>query len=391
MPFSARGGFFSGVVANDFDFPTWNTAPSEADYLTEVGSWSNTSVATTTLISPGFSMNHRGVIGHPNGNLYMIPRNVNYFVEIDPVNDVYTKMTSHSNLGSNHYTGGALGHNGNIYLAPFGSGQPILEFDPVNDVATDLSLTQMPSGSYSYYGAYTLPSGNIIFQPKDAGDVYLKYTPGATSIEQITETVSVSFAHSGGCVGYDGKFYACPQRSTAIRVYDESDNSWSTIETSVLTTLDRYTGFANGNDGKIVAVPHSGGRVGILDPSANTFNEYTAADLGLTFTATAYIGPTTGSDGKVYALPFNESDMLVVDTAANTFTQIATSGSGAYTIGAGATKEGYIYSARVNGSNFMRVDTGFNAVNAYGSPYTNSSTANTIFSAHISHSLNKGP
>lgn len=391
MPFSARQGFFSaGVVANDFDFPTWNTAPSQSDYLTEVGSWSNTSVISSSEISPGFSMNHRGVIGHPNGNLYMIPRNVNYFVEIDPVNDVYTQMTSHGNLGSNHYTGGALGHNGNIYLAPFSNGQPILEFDPVNDVATDLSLTGMPTG-YSYYGAYTLPSGNIIIQPKDSGDVYLKYTPGASSIEQITETLSVNFGHSGGCVGYDGKFYACPQNQNAIRVYDEASNSWSTIATSVIPNTNRYTGFANGNDGKIVAVPHSSGRVGILDPSANTFTEYTAADLGLTFNSTAYIGPTTGSDGKVYALPFNETDMLVVDTAANTFIQIATGTSGSYTIGAGATKEGYIYSARVSGTSFLRVDTGFNAVNAYGDPYTNSSSANTIFSAQITHALNKGP
>ena len=65
MPFSARQGFFSaGVVANDFDFPTWNTAPSQSDYLTEVGSWSNTSVITRTEISPGLSRNNRVVKGH---------------------------------------------------------------------------------------------------------------------------------------------------------------------------------------------------------------------------------------------------------------------------------------------------------------------------------------
>ncbi len=40
MPFSARQGFFHqpAAVGGDFDFPTWNTAPSESDYLTEVGS-----------------------------------------------------------------------------------------------------------------------------------------------------------------------------------------------------------------------------------------------------------------------------------------------------------------------------------------------------------------
>tara|TARA_R100001460_G_scaffold88699_1_gene130247 strand:- start:559 stop:1734 length:1176 start_codon:yes stop_codon:yes gene_type:complete len=391
MPFSARTGFFSGgVVANDFDFPTWNTAPSQADYLTEVGSWSNTSVATTTLISPGFSMNHRGVIGHPNGNLYMIPRNVQYFVEIDPVNDVYTQMTSHGVLGSNNYTGGAIGHNGNIYVAPFGSGQPIVEFDPVNDVASQLTLTGMPS-SYSYYGAYTLPSGNILFQPRTTSGPYLKYTPGASSIEQLSESLTSDFGHSGGCVGFDGKFYACPQNQADFRVYNESGNSWTTFATSSLSGANRYTGFANGNDGKIVGVPHSQGYVCILDTTSNSLVEYSASQLGLNYTSTAYIGPTTGSDGKVYALPFNESDMLVVDTAANSYTQIATSGSSSFTIGAGATKEGYIYSARVNGSHFMRVDTNYDAVNSYGAPYTNSSSANTIFSAHISHSLNKGP
>ncbi len=390
MPFSARQGFFHqpAAVGGDFDFPTWNTAPSESDYLTEVGSWSNTSVISSSEISPGFSMNHRGVIGHPNGNLYMIPRNVNYFVEIDPVNDVYTQMTSHGNLGSNHYTGGALGHNGNIYLAPFSDGQPILEFDPVNDVATDLSLTGMPTG-YSYYGGYTLPSGNIIFQPKDNGNPYLKYTPGASSIEQLSESAPGNFGHSGGCVGYDGKFYACPQNNNQIRVYEESSNTWSTFG-SIGGSLNSYTGFANGNDGKIVGVPHTYGHVLVLNPSANTTTEYSAAELGLTFTNTAYIGPTTGSDGKVYALPYNETDMLVVDTAANTFIQVATGTSGGYTIGAGATKEGYIYSARVSGTSFLRVDTGFNAVNAY-SGYDNSSSANTIFSAQITHALNKGP
>ena len=246
----------------------------------------------------------------------MIPRNVNYFVEIDPVNDVYTQMTSHSNLGGNNYTGGALGHNGNIYLAPFNNGQPIVEFDPVNDVATDLSLTGMPSG-YSYYGAYTLPSGNIIFQPRTTGEPYLKYTPGSASIVQLSETLSTDFGHSGGCVGFDGKFYACPQNQDDFRVYNESGNSWTTFATSSLSGANKYTGFANGNDGKIVGVPHSQGYVCILDTTSNTLVEYSAGQLGLNYTATAYIGPTTGSDGKVYGLPFNEADILVVDTAAN--------------------------------------------------------------------------
>lgn len=394
MPFSAKIGFFSvggEVVPNPFNFPTWNTAPSEAEYLTEVGSWSNSSVISTTEINTGISMNHRGILGAPNGNLYLIPRQKGYFVEIDPSSNTFTQMTTHGNLGTDDYTGGAMSYNGNIYLAPFSNGEPILEFDPVNDVATDLSLTGMPGGTYSYYGAYCLPSGNIIFQPRLGGNPYLKYEPGSSTILQLSETAPTDFGHSGGCVGFDGKFYACPQNNNTIRVYEESSNTWATFGT-IGSSINTYTGFANGNDGKIVGVPHSYGHVVILDPSANTVTEYSAGDLGLSFTSTAYIGPTTGSDGKVYALPYNESDMLVVDTAANTFIQVATGLGGGYTIGAGATTDGYVYSARSSTStNLLRVDTGFNAVNSYGAPYTNSGNANTIFSAQITHSLNKGP
>lgn len=391
MAFSSKLGFFkdtSGALGT-FTFPTWPTVPTESQYTTEVGSWSNTATPTVHKTAVGWTNDHRGCIAHPNGNLYMIPHGVGFFVEVDPSANVFTQKTTHSNLGSDHYSGGSLASNGNIYLAPFTDGQPVVEYDPTNDVATDLSLTGMPGSTYSYYGAVTLPSGNIVFQPRLSGNPYLKYEPGSSTIIQLSETLASNFAHSGGCVGFDGNYYVSPSFSNQVRKYNESSNTWTNVGSTLSGTTNMYTGLANGKNGIIIGIPQSQNTFLRIDTIANTTQEVSITGYDQT-SGTQFIGAVTGSDGRVYGVPFVSANLLIINSIDSSTDVIDADkfGVGSF-VGGGSTTDGYIFCAGT-GTQIYRIDTKFKAQNNY-SGYGNKSTANTIFSAHISHALNKGP
>jgi len=415
MPFSARQGFF-GEGRTNFIFPTWNNDPTKAEYLTEIGSWSNSSVATGTLRqtnASGATNKYSGGIGHPNGNIYFTPG-----TGISNAKILEVQPTS-AGLNFNEYSfpiidngnvmpmGGATSYKtSNIYLAPntgtLLGGKKILEYDPVSNVINTIG-TSIPNNKYR--GAFCLPSGNIMFQPinntlhGDSGE-YIKLNPDdgtfVTYSNVTTDTAGVSDeAHFGGCVAFDGRLFVCPQKTTIIKTFDESSNTWSTFGT---TSAGGYAGMAVGNDGKIVGVPGTNRNVLIIDPDANTFVEYTATALGLTDLAAnsghAYSGAVTGSDGRVYSIPYDQQEMLIVDTEANTFVTTDFVGFGGsfsgFAVGGCATTQGKIYTGRQGSNQIMEITTNATLYNPYGSPYDNRNTANTTFTAHISHSFNSG-
>lgn len=399
MAFSSKLGFFkdtSGALGS-FTFPTWPTVPTEDEYTTEVGSWTNTATPTVHKTAIGWTNGHRGCISHPNGNLYMIPHWADFFVEVDPSSNVFTKKASHSNLGSviidfietGKMSGGSLASNGNIYLSPFIDGYPVVEYDPTNDVASNLSLTGMPTSTYSYYGAVTLPSGNIVFQPRLSGNPYLKYEPGSSTIIKLSETLANDFAHSGGCVGFDGNYYVSPSFSDQVRKYNESANAWTDVGSTLSDNENMYTGLANGKNGVIIGVPQSQNTFLKIDTIANTTQEISITGYDQT-SGTQFLGAVTGSDGRVYGVPYFSANLLIINSIDSSTEVIdADKYQVGQFVGGGSTTDGYIYCAG-NGGQIYRIDTKFKAVNNY-SGYGNKSTANTIFSAHISHALNKGP
>jgi len=399
MAFSSKLGFFEDTSGSlgSFTFPTWPTVPTEAEYTTEVGSWTNTATPTIHKTPVGWNNNHRGCIAHPNGNIYMIPYWKDFFVEVDPSSNVFTRKTSHSNLGSviiDFYetakqSGGSLASNGNIYLAPYLDGQPVIEYDPINDVASNLSLTGMPTSTYSYYGAVTLPSGNIVFQPRLSGNPYLKYEPGSNTIIKLSETPANNGAHSGGCVGFDGNYYVSPSFSNQVRKYNESSNTWTNVGSTLSGSANMYTGLANGKNGVIIGVPQSQNTFLRIDTIANTTQEISITGYNQT-SGTQFIGAVTGSDGRVYGVPAISANLLIIDSTDSSTDVIDANKFGVGNFaGGGSTTDGYIFCAGT-GNQIYRIDTKFRAQNNY-SGYDNKSTANTIFSAHISHALNKGP
>ena len=118
MPFSARVGFFKLIEAIA-DFPVWPIVPTQEQMNTELQTnFVSSANATLTysdfgIIGSGGAKRRHGV-AHPNGNIYILPRNNSQMLIYDTSSNVMTTKTLFTD-----YQGGALsGYNGNIYMMP---------------------------------------------------------------------------------------------------------------------------------------------------------------------------------------------------------------------------------------------------------------------------------
>ena len=377
MPFAARQGFFvTSEITPPAGFPDFPDVPTESQYNTEFGSWSQSTTETAAYVNLGVgNIRHRGAVAHPNGNLYMIPRFVDHFVEIDPVNNVYAEGHTISGWSNNDYTTGVLAQNGNIYCMPFNSGAYIGEYDPVANTFTKISITSgWPSGTTSYYGTTLMNNGDIFMLSRLNGKAHLRYTPGSTSVTQLGLSPNQDFAYSGCCTDFTGNVWLGPYRNNNVYKYDPDANTFTSIGTTGGSS-DRYAGIHTGADGNVWGIPHAINTILKIDTSTDTFNE---DNYGTTLTAgSKYIGGTLGNDGAIYCTPFNigSTGVLRIDTLANTASQsnYGQSFSTVWGIGAGQANSNRIYFCRDNNASVLVLDT-----NADGG-----SSANAMFTAQL--------
>jgi hypothetical protein len=372
MPFSARIGFYQDqVVSAVVELPDWPSVPTQTEYNDEVSTWSQSATETASLINLGVgTVRHRGATAHPNGNIYMIPRFVDHFVEIDPVNNVYNEGHTISGWANNDYTTGVTAQNGNIYCMPFNTGAYIGEYDPVANTFTKISITSgWPSGTTSYYSCTLMNNGDIFMMSRLNGKPHLRYTPGTTSVTQLGLSPAVDFAQSGACTDFTGNVWLGPYRTSNVYKYDPVANTFTSIG-SIAGGGDRYAGIHTGADGNVWGIPHSVTQILKVDTSNDTFTEDT---FGASLTGSSkYIGGTLGNDGAIYATPFNSGDVLRIDTLANTASRsnygltIPT----VFGISAGQSKGDHIYFCRDNNSSVLVIDTKANGGSSANSMFT---------------------
>lgn len=250
MPFSARQNKKTAVSA----YPNWPTQADRAQFFGETIQYAgSTSGSANGSISPqwqtytvaNIDREHTALIRHPNGNIYGFSgntasgsNNTGNILIYNPsagAPSVTTVTTSTPALktvmSSDTFCGGALGGNGNIYLAP-GAGRKgrlisgdsstsnkILEYDAVND--THRTISTGLTGSNLFAGAFTDKTGNVFLTPWDHPGGFTKID---CSVEPATITNNITFGYSkiasdkkfiGGTAHPNGKCYLYPAKQTA--------------------------------------------------------------------------------------------------------------------------------------------------------------------------------
>ena len=355
-------------------FPTWPSYPNATQLSNELSTWSQSTTTTASQVNLGLGtpgVRHRGAVAHPNGNLYMIPRFVDHFVEIDPVNNVYSEGHTISGWSNNDYTTGCLANNGNIYCMPFNTGAYVGEYDPVANTFTKISITSgFPTGTTSYYSCTLMNDGDIFMVSRLAGKPHLKYTPGSTSVTQLGLSPLVDFAQSGACTDFTGNVWLAPYRNTNVYKYDAGANTFSSLGT-IPSASDQYAGIHTGADGNVWGIPHNATSILKVDVAANTFIQ---ASFGASIAgSTKFIGGTLASDGAIYATPFNSTDVLRIDTLANTASRSNYGVSTIKGISGGQSKGPRVYMCAEDSPSVYVLDVKDNG----------GSNANAIFSFHL--------
>lgn len=105
---------------------------------------------------------------HPNGNIYLSPFNSDSFLEVDVVNESYTKYDTGEGTGNTLCIGTITGADGNIYGVPYNA-NTVLMLNPTTGVVSDF-LTH-GKGDEAYRGGTAAPNGNIYMAPYDADEI----------------------------------------------------------------------------------------------------------------------------------------------------------------------------------------------------------------------------
>ena len=214
MPFSARLGFQfrQAEVAANF-IPDYPDQPTETQYLNTLANMSATAATVVAdNITPNVTMHGYSLVAHTDGNIYMPSRIENSnFVKFDVTSNTLIDMSA--TASTNTYQGATLGLNGNIYLSPFAS-DDVGEYDPSTDTLTQPTLSGGPA-SPSFYGALTLPDGDILCLPRKAHKM-IRYTPGDSTVSQVGTAATQQNGFGGFCLAPSGNVYVIPEKDTVV-------------------------------------------------------------------------------------------------------------------------------------------------------------------------------
>ena len=394
MPFSARQGYFGSVLPEPFVFPLWPEVPTQSDMNIEFGlNFVSSANATLTysdfgIIGSGSAKRRHG-IAHPNGNIYVLPRNNADMLIYDTSSNVMTTTTLYTD-----YQGGALsGYNGNIYMMPHESSskQTVLEFDPDTLNNREISgLANIPAAnSCDVQSALSLGNA-VMFISYQNGTSARIYDPETNVMISSDLTPTTVDGFISGVYHPDGNVYVAGYTEENIIRFEPADPPESGAGTAhrfnlpdvTMSGVRKYQGGCLGADNKIYYTPWTRNDVLVYDPVANVGSQQT---WGLTLNSYNFIGGALGDDGNIYCMPapYDGSDtgeVLVICTDTNNpayntavltdfgITLAGNEGSWGQTAGA----NGKIMSSDETATKLLVLDTsGSGNVNALLSPYLN--------------------
>lgn len=394
MPFSARVGFFKLIEAIA-DFPVWPIVPTQEQMNTELQTnFVSSANATLTysdfgIIGSGGAKRRHGV-AHPNGNIYILPRNNSQMLIYDTSSNVMTTKTLFTD-----YQGGALsGYNGNIYMMPHESSskQTVLEFDPTNENNREITgLANIPAAnSCDVQSAITFGNSVMFFSFQSGTDARL-YNPESNTMISVNLAPTTSAGFISGVYHPDGNVYVAGYNEGNMIRYVPTDpvgsgpgasERFNVPGISMPSGGSKYQSGCLGADNKIYYTPWGRSDVAVYDPVANVGSQQT---WGLTLSNKNFVGGALGDDGNIYCYPapYDSSDttqVMVICTDTNNpayntavltnFGITLASGQGSWGGTAGA--NGKILSSDETASKLLLLDTsGSGNVNALYSPYLN--------------------
>ena len=319
MPFSARQGFFSGVVSVT---KQWYEV-SNTEILADIATWNRTTAYATANTAVSLS-------------------------------GIYTS--------SQAFLGGTLHTNGNIYYPPFTSSSGnILCFNPAANTVTSIPTGLSITGTYKHYSGILARDGKIYFPPINAGKILIIDPNNNNACSQQTWGLTLG--------NYDCSVYAhdlnkiyCIGSATHCLIVDLTANTATQSNFSGIisgTTQNRYVaGTYALKKQRVVFAPYNSTHFLLIDPVTDTAQ---AQGFGLAISAGACQGCTNGKDGNVWATATSTTGggrTYTVDLAANTAI-IASSQSISSGGGAGMGSDGNVWVGCFPGgqTGFANVDT----------------------------------
>jgi len=161
------------------------------------------------------------------------------------------------------------------------------------------------------------------------GDGYQWHDYVGTGSEVFPGICRSVAASAAGCVDYPTN-YVYPSSYTtrslvAVAGYDAGTPSFATVDISATISTDsKYNGGVLLPSGKVVFVPYNADKVGIFDPSTDTFSTVGATISG----SNKYRGGVLLPSGKVAFVPFEADKVGVFDPATDTFSTVGDTISG---------------------------------------------------------------
>ena len=303
--FAARGGFLYYEEVGTA-FPAWPAIPTQSEMNTELQT-NFVSTANATAISSNFgivgsgSVKRRHGVAHPNGNIYILPRNNSHMLIYETSSNT---MTSY-NTGFTDYQGGALsGYNGNIYMMPHESSskRTVLEINAAPSVREISGLTNIPAaGSCDYQSAVSLGDDIMFFNFSTSANCLI-YSPQANTLTVTQVKANTNNEFISGVYYPNGNVYIAPYDGTQMVEYDPVNDVVRRYGLTgvTLSGQDKYPGGTMGADNKIYFTPLNRNDILVYDPIANVGSQQT---WGLSLSTYNFISGALGADGNIYVAP----------------------------------------------------------------------------------------
>lgn len=168
---------------------------------------------------------------------------------------------------------------------------------------------------------------------------------------EITGLIAGGFHFRGAVATNDGRILLVPSGAESIVIFNETDNSLSTVAITgtATSTTDKYYGGARVADGRVVLAPFLGrSKVGVFDPSTDTFSE-----VGTEFTSGSFTGAVLTRDDKVVLVPGqNYYEVGIFDPSDNTVRLVSIPNHGGIFHGGALAGDGRVVFTPVFGRTF---------------------------------------
>lgn len=298
-------GYFDWKVANK-QSQVFEMLTSSNDMAYGIGNTNQREIEpkfSEIQFTSGVSNPYGGGVNHPNGKIYIIPRDETQIIEFDPRTNIIKKFGSLTSETSK-FIGGVLAPNGMIYCFPTDTYASILRINPYN-----LKIELIPKYSVNddCGGAVLANNGMIYTVPySSANGVCFEFNPATEKYSSFGDTIGNYYY--GACMGVNGKIYGAPWANTdQILVVDPYTKKTKFMSTpSSGSSNSHYQGIVSAPNGRLYVIPYSASHVLEVDPLNNKAKKIGTAVPG------SYSGAAYAPDGFIYAVPTEMSNTNIL-------------------------------------------------------------------------------